>query len=87
MLPNQPPAGGRNAVELSAKSPSPLGRGVGVRGVESVAMPHFDRPHPNPPPLGEGTNLLNSTALAGGWLLLWGFSPDAVMGQSPYFSL
>ena len=64
-----------NAVELSAKSPSPSGeseaRGakpVGVRGVEPVATHLFDRPHPNPPPLGESlrggrTVLLNSTAL------------------------
>ena len=62
-----PPSTG-NAVELSAKSPSPSGRGVGVRGVESVATPRFDRPHPNPPPLGESlrggrTVELNSTAL------------------------
>jgi type I restriction enzyme S subunit len=47
-----------NAVEMNAKSPSPLGRGVGVRGGESVATPHLTRPHPNPPPLGEGTALL-----------------------------
>ena len=58
---------GCNAVELSAKSPSSSGRGVGVRGVESVATPRFDRPHPNPSPLGEGTVELNSTALGLGW--------------------
>ena len=52
-----------NAVELSAKSPSPLGRWVGVRGAESVATPHFDRPYPKTPPLGERVDLLNSTAL------------------------
>jgi len=34
-----------------------------VKGVESVATPLFERPQPNPPPLGEWTDLLNSTAL------------------------
>ena len=52
-----PPAPLPQAGEGRNKPLSPEGRGVGERGVESVATPLFDRPYPNPPPFGEGTSL------------------------------
>ena len=58
-----PPNGGRlggNVVELT---PPPPGGRLGGGRSESSEATDFTRPHPNPPPMGEGTGSLNSTVL------------------------
>ncbi|MEI7870334.1 MAG: N-6 DNA methylase [Candidatus Methylumidiphilus sp.] len=70
-----------NTVELSAKSPSPSGRGVGVRGVEPVATHLFDSPHPNPPPLGEGTADTSSPESGADYQVIYADFTDALQDK------